>query len=61
MCTVYRNRMIFLCLCIWIVLAVPISFIDVFFAQVGIDDEVAQYAVRYLGIIYPFYCFEIVS
>ena len=53
--------MIFLCMIIWIVFAIPMMFIDSFFEGIGIEKDVADYAVSYLTIIYPFYGFEIVA
>ena len=52
-CIVYRNRAIFLDICIYLFLSIPIIYIDEIYVFLGQQEMVAYYAAMYCKIVFP--------
>ena len=53
--------MIFLCMVWWAALSVPMLFLRQILAIFGTQEEVADYAVSFIRIVYPVYIMELVT
>jgi Na+-driven multidrug efflux pump len=52
-CMIYRNRTIFLDICIYALLSIPIVFIEEIYMWLGQQPVVAMYAAKYCKIVFP--------
>ena len=61
MCAVYRDKMIFLVSCLFVVLFTPTIFIEKIYERIGQNPEVAKYGAQYVHTVMPFIYFYYVS
>ena len=61
MCEVYRNRTIYLGFVLWLLAAIPLANIDHIYEAMGQEKEVAEYATRWIQLVFPFFFFEVIT
>ena len=61
MCAVYRNKMIFLSTCLFLILFTPTIFISKIYKAIGQNPEVAKYGAQYVHTVMPLIYFYYIS
>jgi len=61
LCTVYRNRQLFLSSCVYFALGIPLLFCGYIFEFIGQDPETAAYATKYVYTVLPSLYFFVIG
>lgn len=61
LCTIYRNRQMFLSTCVYLILLIPMIFVSDIYSLIGQDPQIADYAVQYVYIVLPSLFFFVMS
>jgi multidrug resistance protein, MATE family len=61
LCKIYMNRQLFLIMILYVIIAIPMLFIEQIWTAIGQDPEVIKYAVFYVRIVFPSFFFYFIS
>ena len=61
LCYIYRNRQIFLSVCVYLLFCIPMAFIEQIYGLLGQDPAVAKFATTYVRYVMPSLLFFVVA